>query len=194
MPSAHRTVVLPAAVPCARPRHRRDAAAAHAAGAAFRRGRRGSARRRCSRSAPTVLFTVPRYLQKFASQILVAFPAPRASSASTYELADARSRARHARGRWDGRGRPGMPAVMHALRAGLVFRPMLTSSASTSSSLSCRGGAPLPAETMALWHMWGVNVVEMYGQTETRRRHHRGPARARSRARATSAPYREAAR
>jgi len=28
------------------------------------------------------------------------------------------------------------------------------------------GGAALPTETMALWHMYGVNVVEMYGQTE----------------------------
>jgi long-chain acyl-CoA synthetase len=28
------------------------------------------------------------------------------------------------------------------------------------------GGAGLPAETAALWHMYGVNVVEMYGQTE----------------------------
>jgi long-chain acyl-CoA synthetase len=28
-------------------------------------------------------------------------------------------------------------------------------------------GAPLPPETMALWHMLGVNVTEMYGQTET---------------------------
>src|SRR5262249_43722220 len=28
-------------------------------------------------------------------------------------------------------------------------------------------GAPLPPETMALWQMLGVNVVEMYGQTET---------------------------
>jgi long-chain acyl-CoA synthetase len=28
-------------------------------------------------------------------------------------------------------------------------------------------GAPLPLETMALWQMFGVNVVEMYGQTET---------------------------
>jgi len=27
--------------------------------------------------------------------------------------------------------------------------------------------ATLPAETMAVWHMLGVNVVEMYGQTET---------------------------
>ena len=29
------------------------------------------------------------------------------------------------------------------------------------------GGAPLPPETMALWQMWGVNVLEIYGQTET---------------------------
>jgi long-chain acyl-CoA synthetase len=29
------------------------------------------------------------------------------------------------------------------------------------------GGAPLPAETMTVWHMLGVNVCEMYGQTET---------------------------
>ena len=28
-------------------------------------------------------------------------------------------------------------------------------------------GAPLPPETMTLWQMLGVNVVEMYGQTET---------------------------
>ena len=28
-------------------------------------------------------------------------------------------------------------------------------------------GAPLPPETMVLWQMLGVNVVEMYGQTET---------------------------
>jgi len=29
------------------------------------------------------------------------------------------------------------------------------------------GGAPLPPQTMALWQMWGVSVVEIYGQTET---------------------------
>jgi long-chain acyl-CoA synthetase len=28
------------------------------------------------------------------------------------------------------------------------------------------GGAPLPADTAALWHMWGVDVREIYGQTE----------------------------
>src|SRR5918997_1422058 len=29
------------------------------------------------------------------------------------------------------------------------------------------GGAPLAAETMALWQVWGVDVREIYGQTET---------------------------
>src|SRR5262249_56165175 len=29
------------------------------------------------------------------------------------------------------------------------------------------GGASLPAETAALWQIWGVNLVEAYGQTET---------------------------
>jgi long-chain acyl-CoA synthetase len=29
------------------------------------------------------------------------------------------------------------------------------------------GGAAVPPETTALWHVWGVNVCEIYGQTET---------------------------
>ena len=36
----------------------------------------------------------------------------------------------------------------------------------TCSSRGEEGPIPLPAETMALWHMYGVNVCEMYGQTE----------------------------
>ena len=33
--------------------------------------------------------------------------------------------------------------------------------------LAISGGAALPPDTMALWQVWGVNVIEMYGQTET---------------------------
>jgi len=33
-------------------------------------------------------------------------------------------------------------------------------------TLVISGGAPLPPETMALWQIWGVNVCEIYGQTE----------------------------
>ena len=41
------------------------------------------------------------------------------------------------------------------------------SSGSTASSCIISGGASLPPETAALWQIWGVNLVEAYGQTET---------------------------
>jgi Long-chain acyl-CoA synthetases (AMP-forming) len=54
-------------------------------------------------------------------------------------------------------------------------------------------GAPLPPETMALWQMLGVNVVEMYGQTETAGGIISASA-GRFRAPATSAPWPRAGR
>ena len=51
---------------------------------------------------------------------------------------------------------------MHAM----AFRPILNKLGFDQLELVVSGGAPLSTETMALWHMYGVNVVEMYGQTE----------------------------
>jgi long-chain acyl-CoA synthetase len=47
-----------------------------------------------------------------------------------------------------------------------VFRPLLEKLGLDRLALAISGGAPLPAETNALWQMWGVNVCEIYGQTE----------------------------
>ena len=157
---------LPAALPCARPRRRRDPAADVAPRAAFRRGRRrpradplrGGADRAVHRAA------LPAEIRRrrcwSASMQLVA--------------AEARAlRARHAvraRACAPPLGRHGAAARGGALsrwRAAVCSGRSSTSSASTSSSSSISGGAPLPADTMALWQMYGVNVVEMYGQTET---------------------------
>ena len=71
----------------------------------------------------------------------------------------------HARRRWDGKVSLPQEALYRVLHA-LVFRPILTKLGFDKLELVVSGGAPLPAETMALWHMYGVNVVEMYGQTE----------------------------
>ncbi|MDX2201470.1 MAG: AMP-binding protein [Hyphomicrobiaceae bacterium] len=116
-------------------------------------------------TAPTVLFTVPRYLQKFASQVLIgtanASPAKRAAYAAAMRLArPALPR------RWSGHDTVADRVVRAASRA-LMFRPILNKLGLDQLQLVVSGGAPLPAETMALWQMWGVNVVEMYGQTET---------------------------
>ena len=116
-------------------------------------------------SAPTVLFTVPRYLQKFASQVLLGILNSSSSKRATADLALRFARG-HARRRWDGEAGLAREALYRACRAG-VFVPILNKLGFDRLELVICAGAPLPPETMALWQMLGVNVVEMYGQTET---------------------------
>ncbi len=115
--------------------------------------------------APTVLVTVPRYLQKFASQILVAIQETTPAKRRAYGAAMALAR-RLLRRRWARRPRPGDAALAWLLRQA-VFRPILNKIGFDKLELVLSGGAPLPAATMALWQVYGVNVAEIYGQTET---------------------------
>jgi len=114
--------------------------------------------------APTVLFAVPRYLQKFASQALVAVQNSSPPKRLVYDLAMRVGR-RRARARWERRA-GGPAAVAYALARAAAFRPMLNKLGFDALALVISGGAPLPPETMALWQIWGVNVCEIYGQTE----------------------------
>jgi long-chain acyl-CoA synthetase len=115
--------------------------------------------------APTVLFTVPRYVQKFASQMLVNMGSTSPVKRAAYALAMRIGRA-CARRRWDGRAGP-TTALLQALARALAFGPMLRMVGLDKLELLLSGGAPLSPETMALWQIWGVNLVEAYGQTET---------------------------
>ena len=116
-------------------------------------------------TAPTVLFTVPRYLQKFASHILVGVINTSPMKRGFYQLAMRIAR-RHARRRWDGSVTLA-DRILYFLCQRAVFKPILNKLGFDQLEVVIAGGAPLPSETMALWHMYGVNVVEMYGQTET---------------------------
>ena len=112
--------------------------------------------------APTVLFTVPRYLQKFASQALIGIAASSRAKRLAYEAALAIGR-RHARARWE---RGPHFSLAYALARALVFRPLLAKLGLDEVELMVSGGAALPPETAALWQIWGVNTLEIYGQTE----------------------------
>jgi long-chain acyl-CoA synthetase len=116
-------------------------------------------------SAPTVLFTVPRYLQKFASQVLLGILNSGGLKRASADLAIGFAR-KHARLRWTGATGWARDVAYRACRAG-VFVPILNKLGFDQLELVICAGAPLPPETMALWQMLGVNVVEMYGQTET---------------------------
>jgi long-chain acyl-CoA synthetase len=71
----------------------------------------------------------------------------------------------HAMRRWNGAAAPPQEALYRCIRA-LVFKPILNKLGFDRLELVVSGGAALPAETAALWQIYGVNVVEMYGQTE----------------------------
>ncbi|HEU5019763.1 MAG TPA: AMP-binding protein [Pseudolabrys sp.] len=114
--------------------------------------------------APTALFTVPRYLQKFASHVLVGMLSSSKVKHASYDVAMRFARALVKR-RWSGEATAVQKALYQCLRAA-VFKPILNKLGFARLELVISGGASLPAETMALWHMYGVNVVEMYGQTE----------------------------
>src|SRR5215510_5643770 len=114
--------------------------------------------------APTVMFTVPRYLQKSASHILVSVLNSSRFKRAAYDAAIRVARD-HARRRWDSSTTAAREALYGVLQA-LIFRPILNKLGFDKLELVVSGGAGLPAETAALWHMYGVNVVEMYGQTE----------------------------
>ena len=113
---------------------------------------------------PTVMFTVPRYLQKFASHVLVGVLNSSRLKRAAYDCAMHFAK-NYVRCRWDGHTTMVQDLVYGILRAG-VFRPILNKLGFDKLELVVSGGAGLPAETAALWHMYGVNVVEMYGQTE----------------------------
>jgi long-chain acyl-CoA synthetase len=114
---------------------------------------------------PTVLFAVPRYLQKFAGQILVGIASTSRLKRAVYDLALRYGRG-HARRRWDATTGFGGNAVYWLLHA-VAFRPILHKLGFSKLKLVACGGAPLSPETMALWQIYGVNTMELYGQTET---------------------------
>jgi long-chain acyl-CoA synthetase len=126
--------------------------------------------------APTFVFTVPRYLQKFAAHLLVGIdqssPVKRAAYRAAMRLAAwAGSRGGTAPPgrpeRWGIWGAISGPPIMRALARALVFRWLLEKIGFARARLVISSGAPLPPAVSTLWQAWGVNMCEAYGQTET---------------------------
>src|SRR5215471_17848707 len=115
--------------------------------------------------APTFVFTVPRYLQKFAGHLLVGIDASSPVKRAAYRAAMAIGR-RIAERRWRGHVPLSLQAA-GALARVVVFRWLLEKIGFAQACLVIASGAPLPLAVATLWHAWGVNVCEAYGQTET---------------------------
>jgi long-chain acyl-CoA synthetase len=114
---------------------------------------------------PTFVFTVPRYLQKFAAHLLVGLDQSSWIKRAAYRAAMTVGRRALDR-RWT-RGNGRAVSLPAALAREIVFRRLLEKVGLARVELVISSGAPLPAAVAALWQAWGVNLCEAYGQTET---------------------------
>jgi long-chain acyl-CoA synthetase len=116
--------------------------------------------------APTFVFTVPRYLQKFAAHLLVGLDQSSRVKRTAYRVAMGLGR-RALRRRHRARDAADRSSVLGSLTRAIVFRWLLEKVGFARAQLVISSGAPLPPSVATLWQVWGVNVCEAYGQTET---------------------------
>jgi long-chain acyl-CoA synthetase len=115
---------------------------------------------------PSFVFTVPRYLQKFAAHLLVGLDQSSWVKRAAYRVAMGAGH-RALRYRHGARGSMSGAAALAALARALVFRWLLEKVGFAHARLVISSGAPLPPAVAGLWQAWGVNLCEAYGQTET---------------------------
>ncbi len=116
-------------------------------------------------TGPTVLFTVPRYVQKFASKVLVGIQNTSGFKKILYHLALALGR-KYARNLWEGR-QSILVSLGYFLASWTIFKPILNQIGFDKVRLLLSVGAPLSPELAVLWQIYGVNLSDIYGQTET---------------------------
>jgi long-chain acyl-CoA synthetase len=115
---------------------------------------------------PTFVFTVPRYLQKFAAHLLVGLDQSSWVKRAAYRVAIGIGHRALQRRHAASGSAPGS-AALAALARAFVFRWLLEKVGFARARLVISSGAPLPPAVGGLWQAWGVNLCEAYGQTET---------------------------
>ena len=116
-------------------------------------------------TAPTVLLTVPRYLQKFSSLVTASMENTSPLKKFLYHRAVTVGR-RRLEGLWNGQKRP-FTEFLYFLAYWAVFRPILNKIGFNRVKIAISSDAPLAPEIMALWQTYGLNLSQIYAQAET---------------------------
>lgn len=114
--------------------------------------------------APDLYASVPRYWQKMADHILVGLDNTTRLKKTVYELAMRVGR-RSLQGRWQGR-RPLWLRLLYGVARQVAFRPILDTVGMKRVQVGVTAGGSIPHEVQTLWQIWGVNLKNLYGQTE----------------------------
>ena len=117
-----------------------------------------------SEVAPQHHASVPRYWSKLASRVIVGIENSSAAKRLSYKAAMRIGQA-YRRRRWNGERALALGALYRLARL-TVFSRMLKKIGLQRVCIALSAGAPLPSEVQALWQVWGVNLKNLFGQTE----------------------------
>jgi long-chain acyl-CoA synthetase len=115
--------------------------------------------------SPTLLFTVPRYLKKFVSNIFVGIENSSPLKKFIYRISLKIGR-QYIKNSWDGKKGLLLNCTYYICYQA-AFRPILNKIGFNKLRILLSTSSPLPPELMALWQVYGVNLSEMYGLNET---------------------------
>lgn len=115
--------------------------------------------------APTVLFTFPKYLKKFASNINTGIENSTPLKKFLYRRAIKIGK-HHIDKVWNNKGDPFL-SLLYFLARQMLFKPILNKIGFKKLKLVLSTNEHISAEVMALWQIYGVNICEIYMQAET---------------------------
>lgn len=114
--------------------------------------------------APTVLFVMPKYLQKLAARLFVGIENSTPLKKAVYKTA-LRIGRRHLKNVSDGKENL-RSRLSYLICYQAAFRSILNKLGFNRLKIVFSTGAPLPPEIMTFWQICGVNLSEFYGLTE----------------------------
>jgi long-chain acyl-CoA synthetase len=114
---------------------------------------------------PTFVCGVPRIWEKIASQVLVSVQSTSWFRSQAYRWAMAiGTRARERQ--WQDARVPLALGTLNWIARQLVFRHILRKVGLLRVRYAVSAGAPLPPRIQAIWQIWGIDLVNLYGATE----------------------------
>ncbi len=115
--------------------------------------------------APNFALLPPRFWEKMAAQLLVAVDTGSRFKRRAYRIAAVIGR-KVVRYRYAGKPVPLGLRLLYWCARQLVFKQILEKVGMGRIEIAFTGSAPMPPHVTQVWHLWGVDLREMYGLTE----------------------------
>ncbi|MBF5094838.1 AMP-binding protein [Azospirillum sp. INR13] len=114
---------------------------------------------------PTYWMAPPRFYQRYAAELVSRINASASIGRKSYRFAMSIAQKALADRQADGPDDPFLQALFATCR-NQIFLPLLAEIGLDQLAYPYTASAPMPPDVVKLWQTWGVNLKEVYGQTE----------------------------